>query len=59
MLLERYFHHKKLLGDKFFPDKNTMFEKSLKFKKFKLAKFLIQKGEGRKINAESLTKFLI
>ncbi|KAL4427379.1 hypothetical protein ABPG74_002350 [Tetrahymena malaccensis] len=58
-LLDQYFAHKKLLGDKFFPEKETLFEKSLKYKKFRLAKFLLNHGEGKKLHDDTLIKYLV
>lgn len=58
-LLDKYFNHKKLLGDKYFPEKETMFEKSLKYKKFKLAKYLLNNGEGKKLHSDTLIKYFI
>ncbi|EAS05258.2 patatin-like phospholipase family protein (macronuclear) [Tetrahymena thermophila SB210] len=58
-LLDQYFAHKKLLGDKFYPEKETLFEKSLKYKKFKLAMYLQKQGEGKKLHNDTLIKYLV
>ncbi|KAL4466532.1 hypothetical protein ABPG72_000739 [Tetrahymena utriculariae] len=58
-LLDQYFAHKKLLGDKFYPEKETLFEKSLKYKKFRLAKYLLKQGEGKKLHNDTLIKYLV
>ena len=57
--LNYYLKYANIQGDIGYPNKLTLLEKALEYKKFDVALLLVTHGEGKLLREESLIKYLI